>query len=209
MNHPIVQKIQQALIEPLPGLDAQFRMAKIDRPILTLEQILDKNPRLAAVQIMLYPKDSSIHFVMIERQDYEGTHSGQMAFPGGKKEPDDENLLKTALRETHEEIGWNILPEHVLGALTPLYIPVSHFLVYPYISYIHSPQEYNHDPREVKSIFEFPLLNFFENENKIEHTFFYKNQDYTTPAYSIYNKIIWGASAMILSELEEILNRNL
>jgi 8-oxo-dGTP pyrophosphatase MutT (NUDIX family) len=203
----LVHAIQEALSQPLPGINAQFRMAKLDRPILSIDEILAKSPRLAAVQILIFPKEETLHFIMIERQEYNGTHSGQMAFPGGKKDPEDFDLMQTALRETQEEIGWKLESHHILGALSPVYIPVSHFLVYPYISFIDEKQAYNQDPREVKQVCEFPLATFLDDSNKKEQTFFYKNTDYTTPAYSIDNKIIWGASAMMLSELEEIIKR--
>lgn len=203
----LVSSIQQALSQPLPGMDAQFRMANIDRPILSIDEILNKNPRFAAVQILMFPKEETLNFIMIERQDYDGTHSGQMAFPGGKKELDDKDLVHTAIRETFEEIGWNIEATQVLGGLSPVYIPVSHFLVYPYVSFVEEKQLFDKDPREVKQIWEFPLYSILNNSNKIKHSFFYKNTDYTTPAYLIDHKIIWGASAMMLSELEEIINK--
>ena len=91
--------------------------------------------RLSAVLLLLFPYKDDIYFVLTERQDYDGKHAGQISFPGGKAEPFDKNTAETALRETQEEIG--VLPTAItiLGRLTEVYIPVSNFLIHPYVGY--------------------------------------------------------------------------
>lgn len=139
-------------LKNLPGEEAHVEMfplrARTSEALKTVEGY-----RLSAVMALLYPSGASHNIILIERQDYDGKHGGQMSFPGGKKEDEDYSSLKAALRETHEEIG--IHPDHikVLGRLTDVYIPVSNFLVHPYVGMLESKPEFVADVREVKICF--------------------------------------------------------
>ena len=90
----------------LPAFDAHIKMAPLERiEGLKMNQSGDKNPRIAAVMMLFYPKNGKTHLVLIVRNAYNGVHSSQIAFPGGKYEISDADFRETALRETQEEIG--------------------------------------------------------------------------------------------------------
>ncbi len=163
-------------------------------------------PKNAAVMMLFYPKNSNTHFVLIERTSYNGVHSSQMAFPGGKFETFDTDLLATAHRETHEEIG--ILPEKVkfVKAFTPLYVPPSNFMVYPFLGFSDLELTFLPDNREVASIAEIPVSMLIDDENLIQkniNTSYMNNV--SVSGFLLNNHFVWGATAMMLSELKDVL----
>ncbi|MBE9518912.1 MAG: CoA pyrophosphatase, partial [Bacteroidetes bacterium] len=121
----------ELLRHKLPGEKAQLRMAPTFRGNLTSVGL----PIEAAVLVLFYPSDGKTHLVFIKRNEYDGPHSAQVSFPGGAREANDLSLEETALRETREELGVDGQIE-VLGALTPLHIPVSNFMVYPFVGWM-------------------------------------------------------------------------
>ena len=129
-------KLKHRLSLPLPGRDAQLRMANAERRLTISHYKIPQDAKWGSVLILFYEDENKIKLPLILRPTYEGVHSAQVAFPGGRFEPADENLVNTALRETNEEIG--ILPGdvEVLGKLTELYIPPSKFLVHPHVGMI-------------------------------------------------------------------------
>lgn len=204
-----LQHVPRFLEIELPASDAHFKMAPFERieflKNLTLES---KKPKIAAVMMLFYPKNSITHLVLIVRNSYQGVHSAQIAFPGGKFEISDENYEKTALRETHEEIG--IHPENiqVIRAFTQLYIPPSNFMVYPFLGICKSEITFTPDENEVVSIIELPLAAFL-NEDIIVSSIISTSyaHDIAVPAFKINNHIVWGATAMMLSELKDVLKK--
>ena len=191
----------------LPGVDAHNIMVPKERleimKKINFEQI---KPKIAAVMMLFYPKDGITHLVLIVRNSYEGVHSSQIAFPGGKYENEDANFEETALRETHEEIGIHPEKIEILKAFTELYIPPSNFMVYPYLGICKEEIVFNPNPAEVSGIIELPLSTFLSDtiiiESKIKTS--YANA-IDVPAFKIEEHIVWGATAMILSELKVIL----
>ncbi len=191
----------------LPAELAHMKMAPKERlEALKNINLETKNPRIAAVMMLLYPKKDKTHLVLIVRNAYNGVHSSQIAFPGGKYENIDLDFRETALRETHEEIG--VAPEKidVIKDFTPMYIPPSNFLVHPFLGISHEELSFYPDIREVAAIIELPLSVFLSDEIIIEATLStsYAN-DVLVPAFNIQNHIVWGATAMILSELRDVL----
>ncbi len=166
-------------------------------------------PKQAAVMMLVYPKNQMAHLVLIQRNAYPGVHSSQIAFPGGKIELADADFTQTALRETHEEIG--ILPTQIelIRPFTEVYIPPSNFMVYPFLGYSNSELIFQPDPAEVAHIIELPLMEFLSDENVIVQnmdTSYSKSID--VPSFKLQGHFVWGATAMMLSELKETL-RNL
>jgi len=165
--------------------------------------------RISAVMALIYFGGIQHQIILIERQDYDGKHSGQMSFPGGKKEANDKNELDAALRETHEEIGIPREQIKVLGKLSDVFIPVSNFLVHPFIGYLENKPEFILDKREVKNIVHFEISELLKEENRIitdvsvGNGTTFKN----VPAFFIKDKVIWGATALMLNELRFILRR--
>ena len=165
------------------------------------------SPKKAAVLIHLYPDQNDlIHFVLIQRNSYIGVHSGQISFPGGKHEAEDINLWDTALRESSEEVGLNGLEIHKLRSLTDVFISPSNFMVSPFVSYSYEKPNFIPEKKEVDLILEIPLINLINHEQLL-----YKKltTDYIdeleVPCYIFNEKVVWGATAMILSELRILL----
>lgn len=191
--------------EKLLASDAHIKMAPLER-ISTLKEAsyVDKNPRRAAVMMLFYPKNNVTHLVLIVRNSYPGIHSSQIAFPGGKVEPEDRNLIHTALRETHEEVG--IAPNliEVIKPFSEIYIPPSNFLVSPFMGIAMNELHFIPQLEEVAQIIELPLDQFLDDEIIVEVTM---TTSYATnikvPAFQIEDHIVWGATAMMMSELKE------
>ena len=198
-----INLLRAKLQEALPGKEVQERMSPNIRTGLNF--IHEKPLRQSAVMLLLYPKNDTLYLAYFKRPEYDGPHSGQIAFPGGKAEMQDISLLETALRETKEEFG--IVPEtiNVLGALTKIYIPVSNMEVSPFVGFIASTPIFMPNKDEVSYIIELPVSTLLDDTVKKRETKFRHGMEIETPMY-VYNKEeIWGATAMITSEFEEIL----
>ncbi|TDO72907.1 NUDIX domain-containing protein [Flavobacterium chryseum] len=202
-----LQYVPNLIPVELPAEAAHIKMAPKERAEalknLDLQAI---NPRIAAVMMLFYPKNGKTHLVLIVRNAYNGVHSSQIAFPGGKYETFDASFKDTALRETQEEVG--VLSEkiEVIKEFTPMYIPPSNFLVHPFMGISKEELLFHPDEREVADIIELPLSFFLNDEIIIEATLStsYGN-NILVPAFNIQNHIVWGATAMILSELRDVL----
>jgi 8-oxo-dGTP pyrophosphatase MutT (NUDIX family) len=193
----------------LPAREAHFKMAPLER-IESLKNLnIDNiNPKKAAVMMLFYPKKGRTHLVLIVRNSYKGVHSSQIAFPGGKYEAEDQSFEKTALRETHEEIG--IHPERIeiIMPFTNLYIQPSNFMVYPFLGICKEEIVFVPDGNEVVNIIELPLKDFLNDDLIITTTMStsYANE-IEIPAFKINEHIVWGATAMMLSELKDVLKK--
>lgn len=201
-----LQHLPNIIRAELPAERAHVKMAPLER--IQLMKNLDlatKNPRIAAVMMLLYPKDGKTHLVLIVRNAYNGVHSSQIAFPGGKYETSDADFRVTALRETYEEIGVSTDKIEIIKEFTPMYIPPSNFLVHPFLGIAFQELSFYPDIREVADIIELPLSVFLNDEIIIETILSTSYADnISVPAFNIQNHIVWGATAMILSELREV-----
>jgi len=199
-----VPKIMEAT---LPAKEAHYKMAPLER-IESMEkfEIQSKNPKIAAVMMLFYPRNGRTHLVLIVRNSYEGVHSAQIAFPGGKFEPKDKTFEITALRETFEEIGIHPDRMEILRPFTHLYIQPSNFLVYPFLGICKEEIFFIPDKSEVAEIIELPLSVFLGDDVIVSvniSTSYASN--IMVPAFKIGEHIVWGATAMMLSELKEVL----
>src|ERR1035437_6911082 len=111
-------RLKSEILKGLPGTEIQWQMASSDRFVKKFSRFPGKDARIAAVLILLYPNKGSIHTVFMHRPDYNGVHGGQISFPGGKKEPEDKDVIRTALREANEETGVDPAKVNVIGTLT-------------------------------------------------------------------------------------------
>lgn len=204
-----IEKLKQELQRPLPGEEAQYRMAPSYRPRLTKEEILANDPRLSGVLLLLFEKNNALHIAFTQRKQYAGVHSGQMSFPGGKKDSSDANLLETALRETFEEIGIVRNNIEILGTLSELYIPPSNFLVHPSVGFATGFERFIPQQNEVEKVVEIPVSFFFDKKNVNLRTEIklYDGSVVKVPAYIFNQHIIWGATAIMLSEFTFIVER--
>jgi 8-oxo-dGTP pyrophosphatase MutT (NUDIX family) len=201
-------KLSRQLQMPLPGYEAQFSMAREFRPHPIDTELYHANAKPGAVLILFYPKENNIHTVLIQRPTYEGVHSAQVAFPGGKKEEGDETLIETALREAHEEVGIDKSKIQVAGQLTHLYIPPSNFLVTPVVAFSETRPDFVLQTEEVDEIIEVDLQTLGDesiiNEKSIT---IMQGMKLKVKCYDIFGRTVWGATAMIIAELNEILKR--
>lgn len=160
--------------------------------------------RQSAVLVAFYPSDGVVYLPLILRPAYDGTHGGQMALPGGKMEYSDENLVRTALREAQEEIGVKAMDVNILGELTDVFIPVSNFIVKPIVGYLDYKPDFFPDKKEVEKIFEVEFLDFLKLENKGIRNITVGKRNLSVPGFDIQDQWIWGATALIINEVVEI-----
>jgi 8-oxo-dGTP pyrophosphatase MutT (NUDIX family) len=197
------------LFQELPGPSAQEKMAHAIRRAGPLPE--KATMKEAAVLMILFEKNpSDFYLIFIHRVSSQAAdkHAGQIAFPGGKKEKADPDLMYTALREAEEEIAIDLAQIDVLGPLTPLYIPVSKYQVHPFVAYSRKEPVLSKQDSEIENIIEFPLASFVDPSSRrmtrieispgivLNHV----------PTYTINGFEIWGATAMIMSEFLEVLH---
>lgn len=186
----------------LPGLDAHKIMAPATRPIKNFEEKDYPKAKKGAVLILFYPVKEEIFMVMIKRPSYDGVHGGQVSFPGGKVEDGDVDTSFTALRETEEEIGVNGSQIKIFGQLSNIYIPPSNFFVYPYLGLINEKPDFFPDKNEVEYVIETPVNILLDQSIKSTLTINRPEIKFEAPCYLINKHRVWGATAIILSELE-------
>jgi 8-oxo-dGTP pyrophosphatase MutT (NUDIX family) len=197
-------QIKKRLNRPLPGPKAHALMEASAR--FTGSIMPDPaDARSSSVLMLFYRYNGRWFMPFIQRSVYDGAHSGQISFPGGKCEEGDTDHLFTALRETHEEIG--VLPRHImhLGALTPLYIPNSNFYVYPQVGWMEEPPVFVPDPLEVDEIIEVSIDRLLDPGQIKWFTRNINQTEISAPYFDADGKAIWGATAMMLSEMLEVL----
>lgn len=201
------RRLKQLPFNRLPGLDAQLKMA----PLVRREEISSrgsgKSPVKSSVLLLFFPiENKEVGTVFIQRPVYQGTHSGQISFPGGRYEKTDPDMLYTALRETFEEIGVNPKQVEVVGRLSELFIPPSNYIVTPFLGIVSSRPYFIADPNEVARVLEMDFKAFFRAENCTTKTITPSTGfSLQAPCFTINGHIIWGATAMIISELLELL----
>lgn len=206
MNIKSLSKLlTKRLEQSLPGWEAHLKMSTHMHKDARLNP--PGHSRQAAVLILLYIHDNQLWMPLIQRPVYDGVHSGQMALPGGKHEPQDKDLIETALRETHEEIGVKVDRKFVLGELSKLYIPPSNITVSPILAMVETQPTYVRDPLEVENITEVSVNALQASENYlVKDVEIYDGRVLKAPSFQIDEKTIWGATAMMLSELLFLLN---
>lgn len=202
-----VRELRTRLAQPLPGEEAQNRMTSRPGRFSTAQFLQQRSDyRNSAVLLLAYPGPQGPCTALIVRPEYEGVHSGQLALPGGRHEPGDASLIQTALRETQEEIGIDVQLQQVIGALTPLYIPVSNYLVHPFVAALPARPHFIADPKEVSAVLEVPLSLFVDPSAKARKAISAGGgANILAPCYMVQERVLWGATAMMFSELEAIL----
>lgn len=194
--------LEERLKYELPGQRAQLKMV----PPLNRKNRFEpmENPVFSSVLLLLFQKDTKWTTVFIKRPEYNGAHSGQISLPGGKMEKEDADLSVTALRETFEEIGVNPADIKILGKLTTVQIPVSGFIVEPYVGFISYEPVFIPEPCEVKKVITADLNIFTDPDIKGVFTFVRGTYSIEAPYYNLHGEKLWGATAMMISEFEEI-----
>jgi len=188
------------------GLDTQFELAPKIRLKFSEDKINSLSPKKAAVTALFYPNSKNeTCFLLTLRAEYNGTHSSQISFPGGKFDPVDQSLEKTALRETYEEVGINEKEISLFKQMTDVYIPPSNFLVTPFLGFLETQPEFrkNHEVEELITISVTDLLKDSSVSTTTLTTSYAKNME--VPCFVLNNYVVWGATAMMLNEIKELL----
>ena len=168
-----------------------------------------KSAKKAGVLALFYPNaDFNTNFVLILRKTYKGVHSAQVGFPGGKYEEGDNDLMTTAMRETEEEVGVPTSNLSIIKPMSPLYIPPSNFIVHPFLAVSEYKPLFRKQEDEVEDIIEVSLLDFLNDRNvlmtRVPTSY---NVEVEVPAFKLNDHIVWGATAMMLSELKDLLKQ--
>lgn len=189
----------------LPGEESHLPLMPINRPLSSDAFKNAENYRESAVGIYIFPHQSAFHTVLIQRPKYDGTHSGQISFPGGKKEHSDPTIEFTARRETFEEVGIDFHTGELIGGLTDVYIPVSKFIVRPFVYFLDETPNFKLDPREVEDILLVDLESSIVNNPIERSTIEFRGgiKQKNVPHFTIQENIVWGATGMILAELRD------
>jgi 8-oxo-dGTP pyrophosphatase MutT (NUDIX family) len=203
------QQLKERLTNhPLPGQDAQYIMAgeNIKHKKINLSAL--SNYKKSAVCLLFYPKAGEVCFVLIKRPATHQYHAGQIALPGGSCDGD-ETCEQTALRELFEETGVVINLQHVIGRLTPLYIPVSNFYIQPIVACINAVPLFNPHTDEVVELIEYKLKDILDESIVAETTVnLMQGIKIKAPYFNVQGNVLWGATAMLLSEVKQLLIQN-
>ncbi len=198
-----ITQLEITITNYLPGEESQHKMrVNYDQSI---ELPFSKNnSKPAAVLILLYLEDNEIYFFLTKRTDELENHKGQISLPGGTQEKN-EKLIDTALRETQEEIGINKTSISIIGTITPLFVPVTGFLIYPFIGYSLNKLTPKPDPVEVATIFSVNISDLLNKENQTIEQRNIRGYDVQVPYFKFNDYQVWCATAMILSEFRDLI----
>jgi 8-oxo-dGTP pyrophosphatase MutT (NUDIX family) len=203
------RQLRRALLPPLPGLDAQLRMAPQPRIGWDPEHP-PPDLRDAAALVLVYPFNGIPHVLLTVRGAGLRKHTGQVSLPGGSVDVD-ESIETAALREASEEVGLPPASVRLLGRLTPLQIPISGYMLHPVVGLIETRPVFHRDEWEVARILEVPLSVFGEPGVVKRRTrmreFGGQTVEIEVPYFDIDGEQVWGATAMVLSELLAVIER--
>jgi 8-oxo-dGTP pyrophosphatase MutT (NUDIX family) len=205
--HKFIEALRKRLQEPLPGEAAQNLMASSTRTNLKLRPKPDSQTKESAVLLLFYLDEDQIKLPLILRPVYTGVHSGQIGLPGGRREKADVDFYETALREAKEEIGINPAEVTVVGHLSDLFVFASNHMVHPVVGYMKYKPAFLTDPREVDQLIEVPLSTLLDTSIRgITNMMVAGNIEISAPYFGVDGHTVWGATAMMLSELLSIIN---
>lgn len=199
--------LHDALKSKLPDGEAHRKMLPAGRR-LKLSDHERSSVKLSSVLVLLFPEGEKLYVCLMKRPNTMKHHPGQISFPGGKVEKEDTSAEMTALREAREEVGIDPGSVEILGKLSDLYVEVSRFSIQPFLAWTNKKPDFRINSEEVEALILFPLSDFVACET-ISETPVQTLSGVLQVRYYPYNgEIIWGATAMILSELIEILKKH-
>ena len=199
----LAQKLQIRLINNLPGKDEQWRMRVTSDKSYNFDNT-EEDAIQSAVLILLYEENGVICFTLTERTQTVEHHRGQISLPGGARETD-EKLSSTAIRETQEEIGIYAYDVDLIGALSPLFVPVTGFIINPFVGIINVNFEPQPAPEEVETVISVHVNELLNDDNELQEKRNLRGYDMNIPYFLLSGHKVWGATAMILSEFKTVL----
>ncbi len=199
--------LRETLIEELPGEDAHVAMSPIGRGRSSEALKHASHIRESAVALVIYKSPEGLASILIQRPTYNGVHSGQICLPGGKREKGERDLIQTAIRECVEETGLKKHHLRHIGELTPVFIPVSGYHVFPYIFEYSGVLDFYPDPREVDEMLPFNLKQLLLRDTLQKTDIHLQDERILrdVPHFAIHKRVVWGATALILHEFKEVL----
>ena len=209
-THPFIHTLRRQLNGPLPGREAQYKMAFAHR----VEELRNRlqppeNARTACVLLSLWEEQGIWHTALIRRtENPRDRHSGQISFPGGRHDEGDESFAHTALREANEEVGIQPSKVEIMGELTELYIPVSNFIVRPFVGLLSEAPAFQLQAGEVEQVFAPTIAHFQAPSTRSTADVMVGGQMLvrSVPCFMVADRPVWGATAMILSEFLEMIS---
>ena len=199
----LAQKLQIRLINNLPGKDEQWRMRVTSDKSYNFDNT-EEDAIQSAVLILLYEENGVICFTLTERTQTVEHHRGQISLPGGAREAD-EKLSSTAIRETQEEIGIYADDVDLIGALSPLFVPVTGFIINPFVGIINENFDPQPAPEEVETVISVHVNELLNDDNELQEKRNLRGYDMNIPYFLLSGHKVWGATAMILSEFKTVL----
>jgi 8-oxo-dGTP pyrophosphatase MutT (NUDIX family) len=198
-----IRALQVRLVEPLPGVDAQREIAPSQSDFVSTADARALGSREGGALVLVYPHHEVPHLVLTLRNARMRQHAGQVSLPGGRRD-EGEGLEQTALREAWEELA---IPRHevqVLGRLTPIYIPPSEYLLFPLVGTLPKRPSFVAQPSEVAAVIEAPVDHFVGPTNRRAGSLQVRGITRHVPFFEVGEYKVWGATAMILSELARV-----
>jgi 8-oxo-dGTP pyrophosphatase MutT (NUDIX family) len=199
-----VWHLERRLHRPRPGLESQLKMVPDPRPGDKTYQEAGDTCLRAGVLVLIYPRENGFYLVLTRRTSQVAHHQAQISFPGGQMD-EHESAVETALREAAEELDIAPAEVRILGELTPLYIPPSNYCIYPVVAVAEKRPDFRPSPHEVAEVIEVPLDHLLEPGTVKRETWPIRGMDVTVPFYFFGGHKIWGATAMVLSELLDLI----
>lgn len=200
----VIQLLEKALKGPKPGLRAQIKMVTNPRPGNKTYREVEDSCIKAGVLVLLYPWKNQLHLVLTRRPSHMGLHQAQISFPGGRQE-DRESFGQAALREAHEELGIPVESIRILGELTPLYIPPTNYCIYPVVAATEKRPDFQPSEEEVAEVIEVPLDHLLNPQCIRREVWTVRGLKAEVPFYLFHEHKIWGATAMVLAELLDLM----
>lgn len=204
----LTERLKEQLHGPLPGHDGFLALSGYNRPDLATVLRREPPPTESGVLALLYPEAGELRTMLMLRPAYEGVHSAQVGFPGGHREPDDADIIATALREFTEETGAPHGGFEVLGTLSPVYIPPSHSLVTPVVARTSRLEGLAPDPREVAELIPVAIDHLLRDDILKRTRLFVKalGRELDVPYWDVDGHVVWGATALMIAELRALLD---
>lgn len=202
--HPFHQYLNERSKKSLPGRDAQMKMSPepLD-PDFVLPRQPSETAHPSGVLIPLYPDENEDLHIILTLRTESIRHAGQISFPGGRRESN-ETLKETALRETEEEIGVDRSKIQIACSITPLYLHRTDNQITPYVGFLEERPELNPNPAEVKEAFTTPMDKLITGENFVKEEWELAQATFQVPYWTVHDVPLWGATAMMMSELLEL-----
>ena len=200
MKPQFIIKLTKKMNGELPGRTSHKTMMVKPR----YKSIGGKKSIPAAVLILLYPIKNKWHFFLTKRTNTVEHHKGQISLPGGMLEKG-ESHKEAAIRETFEELGVQSEDINIIGPLTPLYIPISNFKIFPFVGWIKSNPKLNIQSKEVSKVFSPSIFSLMDPQTKKIKDSILLGQKVKIPFFNLKNEVVWGATSMIISEFKNIL----